>query len=183
MARTTATAKILNRLAKGMDDAERIAREAGCSRAYVDRVAQREGYTLKSRLRDAAATRKAIAKLVARKKKAIEIQEALGLSKRLVGYHLAVLGAVTPRETIAARTAERRADVRKRRLQGEAVTSLAEAYEVPPPGDHQRPARLQNPPITGARRRAPRADPGLPRQGAFLFVDRRQDEHAPERYL
>lgn len=132
MARTTATAKILNRLAKGMDDAERIAREAGCSRAYVDRVAQREGYTLKSRLRDAAATRKAIAKLVARKKKAIEIQEALGLSKRLVGYHLAVLGAVTPRETIAARTAERRADVRKRRLQGEAVTSLAEAYEVPP---------------------------------------------------
>lgn len=132
MARTTATAKILNRLAKGMDDAERIAREAGCSRAYVDRVAQREGYTLKSRIRDAAATRKAIAKLVSRKKKPIEIQEALGLSKRLVGYHLAVLGAVTPQETIAAATAKRRADVRKRRRAGVAVTVLAAEYGVTP---------------------------------------------------
>lgn len=132
MARTTATAKILNRLAKGMDDAERIAREAGCSRAYVDRVAQREGYTLKSRIRDAAATRKAIAKLVARKKKPIQIQEALGLSKRLVGYHLSILGAVTPQETKAAATAKRRADVRKRRRAGEAVTVLAKEYGVKP---------------------------------------------------
>ena len=132
MARTTATAKILHRLAKGMDDAPRIAREAGCSRAYVDRVAQREGYTLKSRLLDAAATRKAIAKLVAKKKKPMQIQEALGLTKRLVGYHLAILGAVTPQAQKSAATKKRRADVRKRRLAGESVTSLAKEYRVSP---------------------------------------------------
>ena len=132
MARKTATEKVLFRLEKGMDDPERIAQESGCSRQYVDRIAKRGGYSLKTRLTGAAEMREQVAKLVKKGLKPIEIQEKLGATKRRIGYHLATLGAVKPKEKITRVTADRRADVRRRRLNGESVKDLAKEYGVKP---------------------------------------------------
>jgi len=132
MARTTPTTKILLRLEKGMDDPERIAREAGCSRQYVDRIAKRGGYSLKTRLTGAAELRERVSALVKKGLKPIEIEAELGETKRRVAYHLAKLQAVRPQRAISAEVAARRQDALKRRRAGEPVISIAKSWGVHP---------------------------------------------------
>lgn len=132
MTRKTATEKVLFRLEKGRNDPEQIAKESGCSRQYVDRIAKRGGYSLKNRLTGAAEMRENVRTLVKKGLKPIEIQAKLGATKRRIGYHLKALKAVKPQAKISKAVATRRERVLRLRLKGETVTDIAERLNVSP---------------------------------------------------
>jgi predicted transcriptional regulator len=133
MTRKTAKEKVLFRLEKGIDDPVRIAKESGCSRQYVDRIAKVGGYSLKNRLTGAAEMRELIQKLLTKGTTSpLAIQEKLGTTKRRVGYHLKVLKAVRPQAKISKKVATRRERALKLRLKGVAVVEIAETLNVSP---------------------------------------------------